>query len=274
MKLVGSKGAVRSVEFHKKKEFERKLRSLLYTILIVAILVGPIYLLRSKKLLVESIEISGQQVTEKEEIERVVRVGLVGYYFKLIPKASALFYPKDIIELSLEESIPRLASVNVSRSGFKSLKVEVSEREPHALYCSNIDTEETCYFIDKTGYIYSEAPSFTDGVYLVYESDPVIESPIAKNFLSQVEFERINDFILGLKKLELKPKKLLYKNGDYYLELLSDTEVRWSADQDLKKVLVDLESFLKGSKMKLSEIEAFPYLDLRIDSKIYFKKSE
>ncbi len=274
MKLVGSKGAVRSAEFHRKKERERKFYSALYILLIIAVLVGPIFVFRSKKFVISDILVRGNSVTQTKEIEDLVRTKLSGYYLKLIPRGSSLFYPEDDIVKTLDTSIPRLASVNVSLDGLKVMNVDVTEREPSALYCDSLSESESCYFLDNAGYIYSEAPEFTDGVYLVYESEPAIESPVDKFVLETKEFERLGKFVDSLNKFGMTPNKILYKDGDFFLSLLSGTEVRWSQSQDFEKVLIDLESFIKGSKFKSGELESLLYLDLRFDNKVYYKPRE
>ncbi len=274
MKLVGSKGAVRSAEFHKKKEREKKFYQFLFTLAFLLIIVGPIFLLRSEKLKVSQVSVSGNMVTQSSEVESLVKERLSGYYLGLIPKSSTLFYPKDQIVDTLDKQIPRLASASVSLNGFRGVSVEVVEREPAALYCAHVVDKESCYFLDNTGYIYSEAPDFTDGVYLVYRRDPSINDPVDKYILEENEFARVNKFINSLGKLEMKSVSILNKEGDYILTLDNGPEIMWNSNQDLDKVLVDLESFLKGSKLTMSDIKNLLYLDLRFDNKIYYKGRE
>lgn len=274
MKLVGSKGAVRSAEFHKKKEREKKFYQFFFIVVFLFVLVGPIFLFRSSKLLITEVSISGNVVTQVAEIESLVRERLSGYYLGLIPKSSAVFYPKDSIANILDERIPRLTSVNISLNGLRGVNVEVVEREPFALYCAEMVDKELCYFLDNSGYIYSEAPDFTNGVYLIYRREPSLESPVDKYFLDKNEFAKVNKFINSLSKLEIEPVGILYKDSEYFLTQASGPKIIWNSNQDSDKVLIDLESFLKGSKLKAEEIGNMSYLDLRFDNKIYYKARE
>ena len=274
MKLVGSKGAVRSAEFHKKKEREKKFYQFLFILVFLIVLVGPVFVLRSEKLKVSQVSVSGNAVTQSSEVESLVRERLSGYYLGLIPRSSTLFYPKNEIMDALDKQIPRLASVSVSLDGFRGVSVEVIEREPSALYCAELNDDEECYFLDNSGYIYSEAPDFTTGVYLIYRREPSLENPVDKYFLDKNEFVKVNKFINSLSKLEREPVGILYKDSEDFLTHASGPQIMWKRNQDSDKLLIDLESFLKGSKLKAEEISNMSYLDLRFDNKIYYKARE
>ncbi|MEK7194271.1 MAG: hypothetical protein AAB660_01095 [Patescibacteria group bacterium] len=266
MKLIGSKRAVRSVEFHRKQEFYRKIRFGFFTLFVIALLVGPVFLIRSKNLLISSVSIVGNEVTETSDIQKLVIDKLDGYYLKLFPKSSVALYPKNEIEKSLLESIPRLASANVSLSGTKSIKVEVAERAPFALYCS-----DSCFFMDDTGYIYSEAPTFSSGVYTIYSSKPKLDIPLRTQFFSQNDLISISTFLKNIESLGFKTKAVTKKDDEYSATLSAGAELRWRINQNLEKLFADLNSFMNESKLKISDLERLLYLDLRFDNKIFYK---
>ncbi len=266
MKLVGSKKAVRSPEFHKKQEFYRKIRLGFFALLVLVLLVGPIFLIRSENLLISKVSIVGNEVTEMGDIQNLVKDKLNGYYLKLFPKSSVALYPKDDIEKSLLDSIPRLASVNVSLSGTKSIKIEVVERAPFALYCA-----DTCFFMDDTGYIYSKAPTFSSGVYTIYKSEPKLETPLKTQFFNQKDLISISTFSKNVENLGLKTKVVTKKDDEYSATLSAGAELRWRMDENLDKLYVDLDSFMKESKLKTTDIERLLYLDLRFDNKVFYK---
>ncbi len=267
MKLVGSKKAVRSPEFHRKQELRRRIKISGVIFLAILLVVGPILILRNKNLLISSISVTGNDVTQASDIQNVVKENLQGKFLGLIPKSSIVFYPKSQIEKALATSMPRLSAVALTLTGADSVQVIVSERKPFALYCT-----DKCYFMDETGYIYSEAPSFSDGVYITYTSDPKLDSPITNYFLPQDTLASVTKFLNNLANLGLKTEKVT-KTDDEYSALLTNgsTEVRWRADQDLNKLYTDLLSFFGQSNLKPSDIARLSYLDLRFDNKVYYK---
>ncbi len=270
MKLIGSRRAVRSPEFHKKMEFRRKFRVFIFSIFFSLLLVSPIYILRSENFLVAKVSITGNKVTQTEEIESLVWGGISGEYLKIIPKSSIVFYPKESLRKVLSESIPRLASVNFSITSSKSIEVSVVEREPVALYC--IDSEEKkCFFVDKTGLVYSEAANFSEGVYVVYKSVPEISSPLRTYFLSEVEIARNASFLNNLSKINWIPDSLTKDDEAYTLKLKDGPKVFFRAEQDFGRLFLDLEAFLKSAKIKPANFSQISYFDLRVDNKIFYK---
>ncbi|MHB1330374.1 MAG: cell division protein FtsQ/DivIB [Minisyncoccota bacterium] len=276
MKLIGSRRAVRSPEFHKKKEKKRKFFLVLYSILFVLFIISPFYALRQDGLLISSVDVRGNEVTGDIEIKNIVTKNFKGKFLWLIPKSSSLLYPNEKIEKEIMGVIPRIASVSLSLDSANVLGVEIVERKPDSLYCKDVSLyreSKGCYFIDKTGLIYSEAPEFAGGVYFVYVSDPEIEDPIRKQFLTQTEMESLKNFVSSLKNFSLEPKYIVKKIDEYILVLTTGTEVRWNAGQNLENLSADLGSFIRESEISNTELGKLEYLDLRFENKIFYKFS-
>lgn len=274
MKLIGSRKAVRSPEFHKKKERKRKIYLSLYSILFVLLIISPFFILRQDGLLISSIEVRGNEVTDDIVVKNIVTKNLGGNFLWLIPRSSSLLYPDEKIEKDILSSIPRIASVSLSLDGAQVLGVDILERRPNSLYCKDVSLyreSKDCYFIDSTGLIYSEAPEFAGGVYLVFVSNPDIEDPVRKQFLSQDEMQSVKNFVAGLKNFSFEPKYIVKKPDEYVLVLTSGTEVRWNATQNLENLSRDLSLFLEESELNKTELLDLEYLDLRFENKIYYK---
>ncbi|MBX4195422.1 FtsQ-type POTRA domain-containing protein [Candidatus Parcubacteria bacterium] len=274
MKLVGSREAVRSPELHKKKERVKKARYALYAILIAIFIVGPVFTLRSKSLQIRSVSLEGNQVTKEDDIRRIVTESLDGKYLWIIPKSSSLLFQRSTIERGLLAALPRLASADASLSDTKTLRVAVTERTPYALYCSDISNAENpaeCFFLDETGYIFSEAPDFSGGVYMVYAADPPFDPPLRRRFLPDQSFKNLDKFARDLVKLRLEPLVVVRKHDEYDALLRSGPVLKWKSGQDLEHLALDLEAFLNESKMKAGDISKLQYLDLRFDNKVFYR---
>ncbi len=84
---------------------------------------------------------------------------------------------------ALLEKYKRIENVDLSTRG-QTLTVSIKEREPAYLWCEgnlsvDADTEhaQKCYFADKTGYIFANAPQFSGDAFFIYagliEEDPI-----------------------------------------------------------------------------------------------------
>lgn len=274
--LIGKERGIRTPEFHKKMERRKWIRlSLLLAVLIV--LIGtPIYLLRTSKFLISSVEIGGNSVTKDEDIQSIVSADLFGNYYYIFPKSSIFIYPRNAIKNDLLKSIPRLESVDVHLSGPRSLKVNVVEREPFALYCADVSTVDSptdCYFLDRTGYIFSPAPEFSSGVYSVYSSAPGIEAPLASRYMQEGDFAPLDPFIKSLSEAGLYPKAFVLKGDEYSLVLSNHAVIKWNKGDDLSNIKSNLESFVNDPtfKERSGGLDRILYIDLRFGNKVFYK---
>lgn len=244
------------------------------TILTIAILIAPVFVLRSDKQLITTIEVHGNNTASKEEIEKVVRTNLAGSFLGIFPKASVLLYKDNQIETDLIESLPKLKSVSVGLIGAKAIEVVVTERVASALYCQDVEDPSNpskCFFIDDTGFIYSDSPTFSQGVYTVYSSTPKLTTPIRNQFFSAEEFVKLERFVKNLKSFNLLPKVVVKNGSEYSATLSNGPELKWRGNQNLENLYVDLGSFLNASKFKQSELAKILYIDLRFDNKVFYK---
>jgi len=275
MGIIGNKTAVRTTEFHKKMELRRRIKLGLFILLSIALVALPIYLLRTSKFLISNIEIKGNNVTKDEEIQKILDADLRGNYMWIFPRSNALLYPKKKIIGDILHTIPRVNSVTLSLLNARSLQVSVSERVPFALYCKDVTTPTSptnCFFLDQTGYIFSEAPSFSGGVYFVYSSDPSLDFPLRQQYMNENVFKTLDPFIQSLASVGLFPKVFVLKEKEYALLLSNNAVVSWPRDQDLSNVSSNLQSFLADPSFRNNKQNLNNLLYLKVlGNKIYYK---
>ena len=276
MSIIGNKSAVRTPEFHKKKVREQRIKIALLILGAIVLVAVPIYLLVTPKFVITNIHLVGNNVTKSEDIQRIVVDDMSGNILWFFPRSNVALYPKKKIELDLLRAIPRLASADLSLTDAHSLTVTVAEREPVALYCKDVSHPNAptgCYFLDDQGFIFSEAPSFSDGVYHVFSSDPVIDAPLSTTYLPPATFAPLNPFIKSLNDAGLYPKVFVSKDGEDDLILSNGGKImlKSDADFDLAKSnltsLISDPSFLKGGH----GLNDLLYIDLRFGNKIFYK---
>jgi cell division septal protein FtsQ len=274
MKFFSKGDAIRSPEFHKKKEREKRARLIALIFFLTVFIVTPIYLFRMNRFQVTNIELNGNNVTKYEDVAAIVAQELDGNYLYIFPKSNALIYPNNKIRDNILNNIPRIRDVKVSLVNPKSLNITIIEREPAGLYCrdANINSEG-CYFMDDNGYIFSQAPSFSGDVYFVYATDPAIEDPLGKDYTSPEEFKKLPNLIDSLKEINIPLRSIVSTPNEYYLELVSKGKIIISKKDNLKEVASNLESFLNDQEItkKPDFFNNVAYIDMRFGNKIFYK---
>jgi hypothetical protein len=277
MKLVGNSRAIRSPEFHKKKQREGVLKTVLVSAALLAILISPVFALRHDRFLVKQIDIRGNEVTPDEEIVDIVNGRVEGKYLGLIPKSNFLLVREDAISEEILSKIPRVSSALVDTQGMDTLVIDISERKPSALYCedvSDVGNPSKCFFLDDTGNIFSKAPDFSGSVYVIYSSEPAIEVPLRTQLIEPGEFAEIRSFLSDISKVDLAPRAVVKRGAEYAAILSGGTELKWKSGQNLSALASDLTSFLNDPKTKKIAFGDLLYIDLRFENKIYWLPKE
>ncbi|MHB0978099.1 MAG: cell division protein FtsQ/DivIB [Minisyncoccota bacterium] len=275
MKIVSSSKGIHTPEFHKKKLREKYIRLTIGILILIVIIGVPTYLLRQERFLISNVQVQGNDITKSEEIEKIIQGHISGNYLWLIPRSSVLLYPNKKIRNDILEQIPRLISMHLSLTDSRTLLVTILERKPFALYCTNLASPPVragCFFLDQSGYIFSEAPAFSGEVYMIYSTEPPLENPLRKNLVPEKDFRVLSDFIKRLPTLDLKPQSLLIQNDAYRLTFSSGGILIWKVGDNLDSVFSKLESFLIGviftkEHKALSDIL---YIDMRFGDKVRY----
>lgn len=270
MKIVSRGNTISTTEYLEKKQKARRKKLAWLSGIIFVLLVFLVLLSRVEKFRIHEVTVSGTQIVNADEVVSTVKGTLNGYYLYLVPKNNSLLYPKSQIAHTLSEKFPRLSHIEVTLSGSQSLHVEALEREPFALYCLSAESS-TCYFLDKEGFVFDFAPSFSSGVYFVYTKDGLTD-PLGKALLPQAEFQTLSTFVSKLSPLGLAPISLLMTESEYQLTLRNGGKVLWSREADLAHIYSNLESFLKNPEIKGQKdfLDKIATLDLRTENKVFY----
>ncbi len=277
-----------------------------FWIFLIALIFLFSFISKLEKINISNINIEGNKIVKSEDILEIVNKNIEGNYLQLFSKSNILIYPKSKIKKELLVNFLRIEDLIISFNNFHSIDINVIERKSFALYCENavvqqqlpelgetststdlvlkVPSEEKCYFMDDTGYIYAEAMSFSDDVYFKYQQesfkrkDLVLKapSPLGEIYLSEAkegQFEKVNLFIRFLKDINMNVYKLLIKeNGDYELSFGKDSLLIFDEKQDFEILLENLQAVL----IDLGDLEKqeFEYIDLRFDNKVLYKFKE
>ena len=242
---------------------------------------------------IDHVEVSGAQAVSDTAILDLTRSLLVGNYYFTYARENSYLFPRFEISKRLLETFPRLKSVYASRVDNHTIRVEVTERSPFALWCGGSYSSEKqalrdCWFIDDTGFIFDHAPVFSDGVYLeVYAAlDGKKDDTVLGAHIPEPRFSLAYSVNEGIKKslgdtlrVIIKPEGeygIVMKSSTTY-PLLSGTEIRFkdnvSPEKFIKNLLAALEVQFPGVQSADSEsisAKMLYYIDMRFGNKIFF----
>jgi cell division septal protein FtsQ len=270
---------IREIRKRQKRIFYAKVY--LGSFLLVALLVGLVFLSRNQKIQIEKVNIYGNSAITTEEIMQLVDSELTGKYLFVIPKHNIFLYPKSRIERSISRNFLRISDVEIKIDNLKEITITVVEREGKYLWCSPPTDEggEKCYFADETGYMFDEAPYFSGNTYFKFTGGfAEAEEKLGQFILLKDEFLRLIKFYEGTSEA-ISPIKLtaleIGNNGDYKFSMEgTEGKIIFKKENDFEKILENLNSAVSGDPLKTDlaeKLKSLLYVDLRFDNKVYFK---
>ncbi|MEI8339116.1 MAG: FtsQ-type POTRA domain-containing protein [bacterium] len=221
-------------------------------------------------------EINGLEGVNAQAVQIDAKTPLIGTYFWFWPRDCYFYLSTTAVEDNLLALIPRIQKVNVSRSGFKTLQINIVERKPSGLWCANKDTDK-CYFLDNEGLVFDRAPALSGQLFVKYLGllDSSIE-PLGQRYLTKESFSTLTDFMSWVLASGVSVGNVtIDADGFYRLHLPGGGEIFVSDRQDVDRTFRNLQTLLK-EKGLLSKTVSFDtnldYIDLRFGEKVYIKK--
>ena len=252
----------------KRRRFVRLAAGLIVFLLFTSSgLVGLTYL---SSLQIKDVAVSGAQTLSSGTVETFARDRLSGEYWYVFSKSNIFLYPKQQIAADLIKAYPVLASADVHAVDFHTIAVNLVEREPRALWCTQ---DERCLFMDENGVAYGEAPTFSEPVYLSYYGTTTGEA-LPKQYLTPEQFQSLSALVDALAQ-KISDSAIVAVDVDTN----KDVSVRFANSFTLRFALSDaggdiFERFslaLTSEPMKAHKLSDFQYLDLRFGDKLYYK---
>jgi len=264
---------------NRRKVFFRK--TLFLAVIILIIFFGLAYLSHLDSLNITEVEIGGNRVIDTEALKTTVNQQIARKYLWLFPKTNILIYPQNAIKNELRDKFKRVKDVSLSIKDGKILAISLIEREAKYTWCGitiNLE-EEKCYFLDADGYIFDEAPYFSEEVYFKFYG---LENynPLG-TFFSEQNFKQLISFKDTLAGMELRPIAMYVKNDGNAEVILSKgssasvpPKIIFKMDSDFQNIAENLDAALHTepllSKFK-NKYSSLQYIDLRFENRVYDK---
>lgn len=254
-----------------------------------------------KMFVITNVQISGIDESAIESMHTAVLGVLEGKYLGMFSRANSFIYPRLTIKNLIKNANPQADTIEVHRDGLHAITITVHEKVPTALICAalpdfngnelSLDDPESCYFADKSGFIFKKSPSFSGTVYHRYylpdlanlASASSTESGIVGLYAtSTAEFTTLQGFYETLKQNNIIADAILMKAGSEY-EIYarnpgtssSTAVIYFTTASSVTQQISNLLSFWRHSvdtaKSK-NETPEFDYIDVRYGDNVFFQK--
>ncbi len=238
------------------------------TILLSCVLITVWHVTRLSALTITSIEVTGGDTVDHAEVREVVEAALAGTYVQLVPRRFAWLYPASTIHDQLAD-LPRVSSITLQRTDGRTLRIELTEYQPYALWCEYEDGD-TCLFVSREGYAFAAAPSLRGGAFVrLYSAEhlPAIGEYILPS-------EMVDDlwWLLGAvpQVSELVPMAVILGPGPRaVISLTRGGELRITFDQDVTATIHYLQALVGSEEFIHLQDEPFQYIDMRFGNRLF-----
>jgi len=252
------------------------LRIFLIVVVLVLVIFGVSYAASLGSIQISRIDIEGNNVVSDERIRTIVYEKTEGGIVWIFPKTNIFLYPKELIRQSIFEAFPRIRSVTVDTDFFHRIVVIVQERQPYAQWCAASGEKEICHYLDETGYVFAESPSFSGGAFTRFYG--VIKGdPLKKRYVSEKTFTALNTLVAGLRDLSWYPVRVV-ASSDKGFVLYSENmgKIFYSTMIPPEQVLSNFTSILQDTTLSISRTprENIEYIDFRSGNKVFYRLTQ
>jgi cell division septal protein FtsQ len=231
---------------------------LLFAALIMYILLySPIFQIREFK-------IAGAERLPDDEVLRILQpIVLQTKFDNFLGAKNLLAWDEKEVDVSKTA----LASAIISRDWLRqSIHIIIQERERLAIWC---DMHEFCYWIDRSGFLFEEAPK-TEGSLILTVFDSETEMVKGTRVIEDRFSANLTKLITGITELKFPIKKLSFerKLQELRMETYAGPDIFFSIRFDPELNLTSLRTLQEKIGLK-----GIRYIDLRVENRMYYKNS-
>ncbi|MEK7227771.1 MAG: hypothetical protein AAB681_00240 [Patescibacteria group bacterium] len=260
----------------KKKKNRVSKKQLIFFVVVLGLLSGVFFMLRSPKLQITSVSTVGTEVIDAADIESRVKGQLEGKWLWFFPRTSTFLISQSSLEKNLKKDFSRIETVSIKRIDLHTLGVNIKEYSARYLWCTG-EVGDDCYLMDNNGVVYNSAPVFSGTAYVkIITGAPVETIPFLA--MTTEEITRVADFVKGLSDINITATvfKVVYPRK---------IEIDFLHNKDTAQLIVDPTiPTITSLEYLFSALRADPlaglfrdlekkllYIDVRFSNKVVYK---
>jgi cell division septal protein FtsQ len=216
------------------------------------------------------IKISGESATDEATLAATVNNIAAENFLFVFRRDNILFFPVTRVRRELEAKFPRIREIKIKPTGLNQIEVKIIERQGDFLWCRS---EDECFLLDGTGFVYAPAPYFGGNAFLRFRSEDSLE--IGDVFLPPGEIGRVIRLKENLATLGFEGNDIeITEADDYEFLLAGGGKIIVNKKNNFDAAFANLEAAIVVSPLdkKLKDERAgLAYLDLRFENRVIYK---
>lgn len=273
----------------RQRKIDRAFRNLAELLLVAYFFFVVAALLSSHpSLRIAKITVEGARAVDAPAVMAMTREVLEEKFLWKIERGNALLLPRGELVAAVKNVDRRIASVTVTTPSPKDLVVTIEEYVPAFIWCpprgggaaepiaaqlQGTADAPSCYFADRSGYIFDDAPRFSGTTLRVYRTAiEAPDGPIGRRILPDgalALLERMADE-LGLVGISVYAVDAL-GSGDYRFAVNAPWALLWSDTKDPKASAENLALVVERLNESGEDMAEISVIDLRFGDKVFYK---
>lgn len=235
---------------------------------------------------VQKVVVIGNQQVSENNIQQEIDYYLNRRFLLFWRPRNILLANSEIISQKLREKFLFIDNVAIKRGYFHDLEIIIMEREVFAIYCrTKIKNDDAapllegennitnCYYIDKGGVIFGEAPKSAGSLISVIREVNDNSAMLGEKVLNIQIINSISNIKTLLLDKNLRVTEFLFRgqpslNPEVFIS--EGWRIYFDVRQDIYTQIDILDRALK-EKISGQERDALEYVDLRVPGRIYYK---
>lgn len=255
---------------------------------LIALYIGLGLLSHIPRYRINEIEIVGTKILDDDAVSAKTLEYLSKNTGIFYARGNVFIFSKDKIVDFIKKEFPRVWQVDSVERTNQKLTVNIEEREGAYLWCGqNLPvyaerfSKKNCFFIDQEGFVFDEAPYFTDGVYLeVFGGIENPDSPIGQIIRTQNSMESIKTFIEALREEGLPIHSLVISadgQHEFLLDIVTTTgdyaKILFNETESLSDIFTKIRSAIKEEAFAEEfgeKKQTLQYIDTRFKGRVFY----
>ncbi len=221
---------------------------------------------------ITNVEILGVESISQEEVQSGVENVFAQKKLGFFNSKNYFLAPVEKLQASLLEQFPKIGIVSLEKIYRNTLQVHIEERVMLGVWClASRDRLENCFYFDKEGVIFEEAPKSFGSLMMSVEDRRDIEANLGSAVLGgeQVAFAQDAQGLVSRNFPFSIQTFLITKAGEYEILTSEGWRVFLNKSAGVEYQLSNLKYVLDEKiKTRRGELE---YADLRLGNKVYYK---
>jgi len=227
---------------------------------------GAAYGLYRPEVRIDSISVSGADIVVPRTVGEKVEEVLAGSYFYIFPKDSIFLISEEDVREKLLAEFPRVKTVSVEKTGFNSIEVVISEREPVFMWCSAA-TSTPCVLSDNNGFLFAQSNKDLTPIYGELAHDA---PEIGNTIFEEGAVTKVDALTKALSKIGQEVESISFRDADeVVLVLAAGPRLEYVLGEE-DQIAEAFPSVLEG----ISDLAEVQYIDMRFGKRVYIKRNE